>query len=172
MPPAKKPATRRASTRSSSSSTKKISRREVERATARFDKALEDASKALQSLGSDFGKGAKGAYREVDKALKALRRDASKANKTMLKDLEKIVAAATPTRRTSSTAAKAPARSTRQADDDAPDHGCQEHGGQTRAGAQLGFHGGEEAARRASQLLSLSPRPATRGGARRRSGLS
>jgi hypothetical protein len=95
MPPAKKPATRRTtrSTRTNSSSSSPISRRDVEKATAQFEKALEEASNALQSLGQDLGKGAVSAYKEVERALRTLRRDAQKTNKTLLKDLDKLMAA-------------------------------------------------------------------------------
>ena len=62
MPPAKKSATRRASRSSAAPSpTSPITRKEVEAAAARFDKALEEANKALEALGGDLGKGAKNA---------------------------------------------------------------------------------------------------------------
>jgi hypothetical protein len=88
MPPAKKPTTRRTAGRKSGSGP--ITRREVEAATKRFDKALDDAGTALQSMGSNFGRNAKSTYREIERALTQLRRDAGKANKNLMKDLEKV----------------------------------------------------------------------------------
>jgi predicted amino acid dehydrogenase len=77
-------------------------RRQLEQATKRLDKALDDAGAALQALGQDLGHGAQRAYKDLDKALKVLRRDAQKTNRALLKDLEKLAKAVTP--------AKAPAR--------------------------------------------------------------
>src|SRR5581483_452858 len=121
MPAAKKPATRRSTrSRASASSSSPISRKEVEKATAQFEKALEQASTALQTLGQDLGKSAVGAYREVEKALRTLRRDAQRTNKSLLKDLDKLAAAMpgpvgrSTSRSTTSrrTASKSPARRT------------------------------------------------------------
>jgi hypothetical protein len=91
-----------------------ITRREVEAATKRFDKALDDATSALQTMGANFGRGAKSTYREVERALQTLRRDAQKANRTVIKDLEKVWAAAgsaSPTSRSRGKSATKPARS-------------------------------------------------------------
>ena len=74
MPPAKKPATRstsrsagRTTSRSSSSpstsrnsSARAMTRKEVERATARFEKTLEQAGTALQAMGAGLGKNVPG----------------------------------------------------------------------------------------------------------------
>ncbi len=114
MPPAKKPASR---ARAGASSARTATRKDVEKAIARFEKALDEASSALQALGQDAGTGAKRAYREIEKALRAMRRDATKTNKALLKDLEKLAAAVTPARASRSTAtkrtpAKTPARRT------------------------------------------------------------
>jgi phosphoenolpyruvate-protein kinase (PTS system EI component) len=104
MPPAKKPAARRASRLPAvPTPTSPITRKEVEEAAARFDKALEEATHALQAIRDDLGKGAKSAYKDIANALKALRRDAQKTNKSLLKDIDKLRASVTPT--------KAPARS-------------------------------------------------------------
>ena len=62
MPPAKKPASRsRAAV-----SKKAITRQDVERATARFEKALDDASKSLQAVAQDDGVGRNAHTRLVD----------------------------------------------------------------------------------------------------------
>jgi len=91
MPPAKKTPARK-STRSTnaSSGTGPISRREVEAAVARFDKALDEATKALAAMREDLGKGAKTAYKDVAAALSTLRRDAARTNRAVIKDLEKL----------------------------------------------------------------------------------
>jgi hypothetical protein len=91
MPPAKKTATRSTSrTASKAAGTGPITRREVERATARFDKALDDATKALTAMRSDLGTGARTAYKDVAATLKTLRRDAQKTSRTLIKDLEQL----------------------------------------------------------------------------------
>jgi phosphoenolpyruvate-protein kinase (PTS system EI component) len=109
MPPAKKTPARK-STRSTnaSSGTGPISRKEVEAAVARFDKALDEATKALTTMRQDLGKGARSAYKDVAAALTALRRDATKTNRAVIKDLEKLRASVT-------SAAKSSARSTSRA---------------------------------------------------------
>jgi len=98
MPPAKKTPARK-STRSTnaSSGTGPISRREVEAAVARFDKALDEATKALTMMREDLGKGAKAAYKDVAAALRTLRRDAARTNRAVIKDLEKLRASVTTT---------------------------------------------------------------------------
>jgi hypothetical protein len=93
MPSSKKTTSRRTSQKSGEGP---ITRREVEAATKRFDKALDDAGTALQTMGKNFGRNAKISYRELERALRALRRDAQKANRTVMKDLEKLWAAAGP----------------------------------------------------------------------------
>ncbi|MGB0095299.1 MAG: hypothetical protein WBP81_22520 [Solirubrobacteraceae bacterium] len=102
MPPAKRPAARTTRSGSTKKASTASTRREVERAIKRFEKALEDANSALQALGKDASKGAKSAYRDMTKALTALRRDAVKTNKALMKDLEKLGAAAVAPARTAS----------------------------------------------------------------------
>src|SRR5438270_8743396 len=75
MPPAKKPATRRTSRSTARSTTRQTTRRQVEQATKRFEKALDQASTALQALAKDAGSGAKSAYGDVTKALRTLQTD-------------------------------------------------------------------------------------------------
>lgn len=123
MPPAKKTAARRttrAASRPASAATPTgpITRKEVEQATARFDKALDEATQALSAMREDFGKGAKSAYKDIAAALKALRRDAQKTNRTLIKDLEKLRGSLTPAKKPAgvarkSAAAKTPASSRR-----------------------------------------------------------
>ena len=93
MPPVKKQATRTTGRPAARASTPAGARREVERSIKRWEKALEEASQALQALARDSGKGAKAAYRDLTKALTALRRDAQKANRDVIKDLEKLASA-------------------------------------------------------------------------------
>jgi hypothetical protein len=93
MPASKKTTSRRSSQKRGEGP---ITRREVEAATKRFDKALDDASTALQAMGKNFGRNAKISYREIERALRTLRSDARKANRTVMKDLEKLWAAAGP----------------------------------------------------------------------------
>ena len=93
MPPAKKPTTRAAGRGTAATPTTASTRREVERSIKRWEKALDDASQALQALARDSGKGAKTAYRDLTKALTMLRRDAQKTNREVLKDIEKLAAA-------------------------------------------------------------------------------
>jgi hypothetical protein len=91
MPPAKKPAARRASrTSAKPSPTGPITRKEVEEASARFEKALEEANQALAAMREDLGKGARGAYKEVAASLKTLRRDAQKTSRGLIKDMERL----------------------------------------------------------------------------------
>ena len=85
-PPARKPTARGAPRSSASKST--ATRREVERSIARFEKLLDDAGDALQSLSKDLGRGAQDAYKELTKTMKALRRDAAKTNRNLLKDFD------------------------------------------------------------------------------------
>jgi phosphoenolpyruvate-protein kinase (PTS system EI component) len=112
MPPAKKtPARKTARSTNASSGTGPISRKEVEAAVARFDKALDEATKALATMRSDLGKGAKSAYKDVAAALTALRRDATRTNRAVVKDFDKLrtsvtAAAKSSGRSTSSSAAK------------------------------------------------------------------
>ena len=124
MPPAKKPAARTSKrtaarpARRRATTRRAKTRREVEQATQRFEKALTQASDALQSIAKDMGAGAKGSYADVTKALRALQRDAQRTNRKLIKDFEKLAAAApTPRRATarakrSGTASKAAKRST------------------------------------------------------------
>jgi hypothetical protein len=89
-----------------------VTRREVERRIARFEKHLDDASEALQLLGKDIGRGGQEAYKEVTKALRALRRDAQKTNRNLLKDFDKLRDAVTPSRPTRRSSTTSAARST------------------------------------------------------------
>jgi phosphoenolpyruvate-protein kinase (PTS system EI component) len=109
MPPAKKTPARK-STRSTnaSSPTGPISRKEVEAAVARFDKALDEATKALAAMRDDLGRGAKSAYKDVATALRTLRRDAARTNRAVIKDLDKLRSSVT-------TASKSSGRSTSRA---------------------------------------------------------
>ena len=115
MPPAKKPAARR-TTRASTSSkaTAPITRKEVEAAVARFDKALDDAHKALTKTRTDLGTSARGAYNDVARALRTVQRESQKATRAVIKDVEKLRASATAKASTAragrSSTAKAPAR--------------------------------------------------------------
>jgi hypothetical protein len=90
-----------------------ITRKEVEQATARFEKALAEANDALQTLGQNVGRGAQRAYKDLAKALQVVRRDAQKTNRSMIKDLEKLAAAVTPGRTKTPATRKTPARSAR-----------------------------------------------------------
>jgi len=110
MPPARRSTTTKSTARSASkpaarttravraraSSTKAATRREVEQSITRFEKRLDDANDALQTLGTHLGRGAQSSYKEVTSALRALRRDAAKTNKQALKDFDKLRAAVTP----------------------------------------------------------------------------
>jgi hypothetical protein len=84
--------------RARASATSAATRREVEQSIARFEKRLDDANDALQTLGKNLGRGAQSSYKEVTAALRALRRDAAKTNKQALKDFDKLRTALTPTR--------------------------------------------------------------------------
>ena len=108
-PPARKPAARGAPRSSASKST--ATRREVERPIARFEKLLDDAGDALQSLSKDMGRGAQDAYKELTKTMKALRRDAAKTNRDLLKDFDKLRAAVTPSGTTQRASTRTTARS-------------------------------------------------------------
>jgi hypothetical protein len=67
----------------------------VERQIARFEKLLDDAADALQSLSKHMGRGAQDAYKQLTKTMKALRRDAAKTNRDLLKDFDTLRAADT-----------------------------------------------------------------------------
>jgi hypothetical protein len=112
MPPAKKPAARKTSRSANGRSvTAPITRKEVEAASARFDKLLDEANTALASMRKDLGKNARVAYKDVADALRKLRTDARGANKTLIRDLEKLAKAVAPgtssARSTSRTASRA-----------------------------------------------------------------
>jgi superfamily II RNA helicase len=97
MPQVKKtPARARRSDSASPAPTSPITRREVEQAAERFEKALEEANQALHTLARNVGKGAEVAYKDLSKALKTLRRDAEKTNRQLSKDLAKLAAVASP----------------------------------------------------------------------------
>jgi DNA-binding protein HU-beta len=97
--------------RARAASTSAATRREVEQSIARFEKRLDDANDALQTLGKHLGRGAQGGYKEVTATLRALRRDAGKANKQALKDFDKLRQALTQA--TASTASRATRSGTR-----------------------------------------------------------
>ena len=86
-------------------------RKEVEQAAERFEKALADAGDALQALAKDAGHGAQRTYKELAKTLKALRREAEKTNRAMRKDLGKLAAAVTPAKPVAKAAPKRPTSS-------------------------------------------------------------
>jgi hypothetical protein len=102
MPPARKSPTTRSGprrttgVRARAASTSAATRREVEQSIARFEKRLDDANDALQTLGKHLGRGAQSGYKEVTATLRALRRDAAKTNKAALKDFDKLRSALTP----------------------------------------------------------------------------
>jgi len=114
MPPAKKPATRRSARATSASTpTGPITRREVEQATARFEKALDEATKALSAMRQDLGAGARTAYKDIAAGLKTIQRDAVKTNKALIKDLDKLRASVTPAKRPARTASRSTAAGAR-----------------------------------------------------------
>jgi DNA-binding protein HU-beta len=97
--------------RARAASTSAATRREVEQSIARFEKRLDDASDALQTLGKHLGRGAQGSYKEVTATLRTLRRDAGKANKQALKDFDKLRQALTQSKAsTTSRATRSSAR--------------------------------------------------------------
>src|SRR6185437_8224114 len=100
--------------RARASATSAATRREVEQSIARFEKRLDDANDALQTLGKHLGRGAQSSYKEVTTALRALRRDAAKTNKAALKDFDKLRQALTKASATAtgSRSARSSARST------------------------------------------------------------
>lgn len=101
MPPARRSAATSQSSRATkggragANSTSAGTRREVEQSIARFEKRLDDANDALQTLGKHLGRGAQSSYKEVTAAMRALRRDAAKTNRQALKDFDKLRAAIT-----------------------------------------------------------------------------
>lgn len=110
MPPAKTRVAHKSRAKSDGTApTKAITRKEVEESTARFEKALEEASDALQALGQDLGKGAQRAYKDLATALRALRRDAQKTSRTLVKDVEKLAAAVSTTKAPTRSAGKSAA---------------------------------------------------------------
>ena len=149
MPPAKKPAPRRrASAAKATPSAGQITRKEVEQATARFEKALDEATQALQAMRNDLGKGAHAAYKDIAAALRTLRANAKKSNRAVLKDIEKLASSVT-----SATKSVAPAGRGRSRTDG--DEGDDE---QAHDGAQLGREGeaGQEAPRAKSSSASTA----------------
>ena len=141
MPPAKKPAARKsaskratpakrataakratptrrtATSNGAAGSMTAATRRQLETAVKRLEKALDDASSALQSLAKDAGHGGSRAYKELGTTLKALQREAQKHNKALAKDLGNVRASvatratrATSTRKTTSSARKTTTR--------------------------------------------------------------
>jgi hypothetical protein len=79
----------------------------VEQSIARFEKRLDEANVALQTLGQHLGSGARGSYKEVTAAMRALRSNAAKTNKQALKDFDKLRAALTPAKASSRTTSRA-----------------------------------------------------------------
>jgi hypothetical protein len=98
--------------RARAASTTAATRREVEQSIARFEKRLDDANDALQTLGKHLGRGAQGSYKEVTAALRSLRRDALKTNKQALKDFDKLRTALTQSNASSSRSSRSATRST------------------------------------------------------------
>ncbi|HJS95369.1 MAG TPA: hypothetical protein VJ741_13980, partial [Solirubrobacteraceae bacterium] len=97
--------------RARASATSSATRREVEQSIARFEKRLDDANDALQTLGKHLGRGAQSSYKEVTTALRALRRDAAKTNKAALKDFDKLRDALTQARASASRSTASKTRS-------------------------------------------------------------
>lgn len=89
MPPAKKPAASRRRT-ALAKPPSPTARNEVEEAAARFDAALDQATKLLQSMRRDLGKNARTAYKDVAAALKKVRSDARTTNSMLIRDLERL----------------------------------------------------------------------------------
>ena len=113
MPPAKKPAPRRrASAAKAKPSAKQITRKEVEQATARFEKALDEATHALQAMRTDLGKGAHTAYKDVAAALRTLRANAKKSNRAVLKDIEKLASSVTAATKSAAPSSRSRSRTT------------------------------------------------------------
>ncbi len=113
MPPAKKPApSRRASAAKATQSAGQITRKEVEQATARFEKALDEATQALQAMRNDLGKGAHAAYKDIAAALRTLRANAKKSNRTVLKDIEKLASSVTSATKSVAPAGRGRSRTT------------------------------------------------------------
>ena len=107
MPPAKKPATRRtASAAKAKPSNGPITRKEVEQATARFEKALDEATRRCRRCAPISARARHAAYKDVAAALRTLRANAKKSNRALIKDLEKLASSVT-------SAAKSPATSAR-----------------------------------------------------------
>jgi hypothetical protein len=100
---AAKPAARATrAVRARASATSAATRREVEQSITRFEKRLDEANDALATLGKHLGRGAQSSYKEVTSTLRTLRRDAAKTNKQALKDFDKVRAALTPSKGSSS----------------------------------------------------------------------
>jgi hypothetical protein len=117
MPPARKSPTtktaRAAKTVSArASATRAATRREVEQSIARFEKRLDEAHTALQTLGGHLGRGATSSYKDVTASLRALRRDAVKTNKQALKDFDKLRTALTKSGSSASTGTSSGAKRT------------------------------------------------------------
>jgi hypothetical protein len=87
--------------RARAASTRAATRREVEQSISRFEKRLDDANDALQTLGTHLGRGAQSSYKEVTSSMRALRREAAKTNKQALKDFDKLRSALTPSKTSS-----------------------------------------------------------------------
>ncbi len=109
MPPAKKPTAAKPASRVGAASA--ASRREMERAIKRFEKSIEDANGALQSLASGASKDAKGGYRELSKSLTAVRRDAQKHNANLIKEFDKVKGAVSSRTRSAGNSAAAAKKS-------------------------------------------------------------
>ena len=94
MPPARRSAARTTRGGSTNRASSAGTRRDVERAIKRLEKAIDDANAALKALGKDASTGAKSTYRDLGKILTVFRRDAQKTNRALMKDLEKLAGAA------------------------------------------------------------------------------
>jgi len=109
--PAKRTASSRATSNGGGSMTA-ATRRQLEAAIKRLEKALDDASAALQSLAKDHG-GSR-AYRDLGTTLKALQREAQKHNKALAKDLSKVGSSVASRATRATTSARKATSSTRK----------------------------------------------------------
>jgi len=76
-------------------------RRELSRAMSRAEKAVEEATRALRTLGQEPAVGSRGDYRNLTKAFQALQRETRKTNRTATKQLEALAGATPSSSRTS-----------------------------------------------------------------------
>jgi hypothetical protein len=83
-------------------------RRELSRAMARAEKAVEDATRELRTLGQEPTVGSRSDYRNLTKAFQALQRETRKTNRTASKQLDALAGTAPP--RSSRASRSSPAR--------------------------------------------------------------